>query len=420
MPGAVLAAALLAGAARAESLQFTVNFAQDLPDANPGDGIADADLDAPGEQTSLRAAVMEANAVPGADSIVVPDGVWKLSLKGVGFAEDGDLDVSDDLTIVGTAADPETGKAGTIIDARKLKDRVFDLIAGKSLVLRNLTLRNAKTPAVGIDEQGGALRSAGSLELEKVILLNCHSAENGGAIAVMLGVSTLTLTDVLIAKSSAVGDGGGVWVQGGQVTAVRTTWQSCKSTQGKGGGLAIEKGTQSGGGIGTLTNVTFSGNSAKLDGGAIVLSDVSVLTITNATLAGNVCKATAGLASIPNMFQVQNTVLMRNTLLDNKGLRNVTPDSFLISLGGNLDSGTSAILGAGDLSDTKPFLLKLKNWGGFTPTRALKSTSPAIDHGTDSSAPTTDQRGVARVDIPDVGELALVDCGAFEYTAPDY
>lgn len=415
MPGAVLAAALLAGAARADGLVFTVNTPQDLPDANGLDGVADADLEQDGLQTSLRAAVMQANVDAGEDTIEIPDGVWKLTLKGTGFADVGDLDVSANLTIIGTPADPATGEAGTILDARKLKDRVFDVASGRSLVLRNLTLRNARTPDTGFDTQGGVLRSAGALELEKVILLNCRSSENGGAIAVMQGISTLTLTDVLISKCTAVGDGGGVWLQGGQVTALRTTWQSCRSTKGKGGALAIEKGPTSGSGIGTLTNVTMSGNTAKLDGGAIWLRDNSVLTCTNATLADNACKLTAGLA----LDESGNTVLMRNTLLDNKGKRNVTENSGLISLGGNVDTGTSANFGGSDLPETEPVLLKLKNWGGFTPTRALKSTSPVIDHGTDSGAPGTDQRGVARVDIPDVGELALVDSGAYEYTAPE-
>ena len=47
---------------------FTVNTTADTMDANPGDGIA-ADADG---NTSLRAAVMEANSLAGDDTINLP------------------------------------------------------------------------------------------------------------------------------------------------------------------------------------------------------------------------------------------------------------------------------------------------------------------------------------------------------------
>ncbi|MCP5517044.1 MAG: right-handed parallel beta-helix repeat-containing protein [Verrucomicrobiales bacterium] len=47
-----------------------VNFAEDLPDAQPGDGIADVDLETEGLQTSLRAALETAREIPGTDLIL--------------------------------------------------------------------------------------------------------------------------------------------------------------------------------------------------------------------------------------------------------------------------------------------------------------------------------------------------------------
>jgi hypothetical protein len=111
-----------------------------------------------------------------------------------------------------------------------------------------------------------------------------------------------------------------------------------------------------------------------------------------------------------------STALLRNTLLDNKGQRNGSGP--FASLGGNLDSGTSCNFGDLDQSDVKPLLLKLKNWGGFTPTHALDADSPAIDRGTDSGCPPADQRGQERVDVFGVGDFALCDSGAFEFV-PD-
>src|SRR5437868_2290061 len=55
---------------------FTVNTVLDTVDVNPGDGLA---RDASG-RTSLRAAVMEANALAGADTINLPAGTYALTL----------------------------------------------------------------------------------------------------------------------------------------------------------------------------------------------------------------------------------------------------------------------------------------------------------------------------------------------------
>src|SRR5216684_4826120 len=57
---------------------FVVNTTADTVDANPGDGLAQ---DSAGN-TSLRAAIMEANALHGADTIQLPAGTYFLSIPG--------------------------------------------------------------------------------------------------------------------------------------------------------------------------------------------------------------------------------------------------------------------------------------------------------------------------------------------------
>lgn len=54
-------------------------------------------------------------------------------------------------------------------------------------------------------------------------------------------------------------------------------------------------------------------------------------------------------------------------------------------------------------------LAPLGNYGGATQTHALLPNSPAINHGDNTNAPATDQRGYVRV----VG--GTIDIGAFEF-----
>ena len=112
--------------AMAESAQvatdFTVDSFADAPDANPGDGLALTS----GGVTTLRAAVMEANALEGDSFITLPAGTYTLTIAGIDedAAATGDLDITDtagSLTITGA------GAATTTINAAQI-DRVFHVL----------------------------------------------------------------------------------------------------------------------------------------------------------------------------------------------------------------------------------------------------------------------------------------------------
>lgn len=127
---------------------FIVDSPLDQPDANPGDGIA---ATSSGE-TTLRAAIQEANAAPGQDTILLPPGLIELTLQGPTdhSAASGDLEITDDLVISGAGFDE------TFIDASQI-DSAFHIKDGVSLTLEQLTLLVATDSETGIVNDGGSL-----------------------------------------------------------------------------------------------------------------------------------------------------------------------------------------------------------------------------------------------------------------------
>jgi len=122
---------------------IVVTSTEDAPDADLTDGLAQT---ASGE-TTLRAAIQTANANPGPDSIILPAGLFELTLSGAeNDAASGDLDITDSVTIVGA------GPNQTIIDASEI-DQAFHLLNGSILELDSLSITtNAESPAVLIED----------------------------------------------------------------------------------------------------------------------------------------------------------------------------------------------------------------------------------------------------------------------------
>src|SRR5438874_11845169 len=106
-PGVALARPdLIRLEARVLPAVFTVNSFTDGVDARPGDGVAQTS----DGRTTLRAAIMEANALGGASTIVLPAGSYTLSLSGPNedAAATGDLDILAPITVQGAGSGPTT------------------------------------------------------------------------------------------------------------------------------------------------------------------------------------------------------------------------------------------------------------------------------------------------------------------------
>jgi large repetitive protein len=88
------------------AVSFEVNDRRDLVDANLGDGLCRTSSST-GSVCTLRAAIQQTNALPGADIIRVPAGTYELSIPPLNenAADTGDFDVTGPLTILGADAD---------------------------------------------------------------------------------------------------------------------------------------------------------------------------------------------------------------------------------------------------------------------------------------------------------------------------
>jgi hypothetical protein len=170
-----------------------------------------------------------------------------------------------------------------------------------------------------------------------------------------------------------------------------------------GGGIYVQ-GTSA---VLSLTNVTISGNTANYGGG--IVSNVTI-NILNSTIANNHISGGGFGGGIANY----GTINFKNTIISGNDAPNCTNASgTLNSQGNNLDSGTTCnFTQPGDLQSTDPQLGALGNNGGLTQTHALPLGSPAIDAGTNTGCPATDQRGAPRPYV------STCDIGAVEYFRP--
>jgi CSLREA domain-containing protein len=366
LPAILLLAAVPAIPAAGEV--FTVTKTADTLD-----GACDTDC-------SLREAVGAANARAGLDIVRVGPGIYGLTRVGPaeGNNATGDLDVRDDLVILGAGADR------TILDANGI-DRVLESVFGEAdLEVRGVTLRNGRaTNAYGsIQAAGGGIRAEGAL-----ILVGCHVTGN---------------------RSDSFGGG----VEATVLTARDSTFSGNEAAMG--GGLSSFLSVR-------LANVTLSGNRALGKGGGAFLP-FTFTELSHVTATGNRAQEGGGIAYDSDVlcpgpcdihYSLESSLIAGNTA--DRG-----PDCWLLPLA---EPGHVANLfgvangcspGGPDRSGADPGLSTLGDHGGPTPTHALLAGSPAIDLAPSITCSGADQRGLPRPADGDADGLLGCDAGAVE------
>ena len=156
---------------------------------------------------TLREAVIAANrdrpsggrpneciAGSGADTILLPAGVYTITRSDSGnenSSSTGDLDILDDLALVGDGADV------TIIEGIDIHDRIVHVLDG-AVSISGVTLSGGNVP-----QSGGGIYNEASLSLMNVIVADNHAEENGGGV---YNNGTLTMTMSAVVSNTAVLD----------------------------------------------------------------------------------------------------------------------------------------------------------------------------------------------------------------------
>lgn len=252
---------------------FTVNAGNDEIDFFPGDGICET---ATGNHIcTLRAAIMEANAFPGADTINLPYSTYLLTIPGADedFSRTGDLDITESLTILGEQSD------GSVIEATGLGDRVLHIIPSVALAsISNVTIQ------WGEAYYGGGIASYAPLELNNVEIRNNHGDGWGGGI---YSDAPLTIKNSTLYGNSAVWGGGGM-VSDNSIVIENTLFTMNTADNGGGGALDLRNGSAQ------IIVSTFTFNGSEDEGGAI-LATHTILTMIDSNVERNVANIGGGI-----------------------------------------------------------------------------------------------------------------------------
>lgn len=291
---------------------YIVNTTDDTVDISLGDGFA---ADASGK-TSLRAAIMEANASAGAQAIVLPAGVYQFTLFGANedVGATGDLDISDNVTITGY------GKGATVIDGHNF-DRIFDVKTNTTLVLKGVTIQNGQTSGGGLAGNGGAIRvTNGNLTITESDILNSKAAGDGGAIHASLNSPSqaISIGSTKIEGNSAT-NGGGIYVSGGKLDLFNKSIVKSNTVTNSGGGIHLFD-TES-----QITDVFVEDNSTDFSGtgGGIFIGGVQstplVSTIERTVIKNNTAGSGGGVANTGGDVRIQNSHVDSNSAQDLTG-----------------------------------------------------------------------------------------------------
>jgi len=352
-----------------------------------------------------------------------------------GSCTDGDCSLRDALAVANAGDTINFSVTGTIV------------LTWNLIITKNLTINGPGTSSLTISGNNASrvlyILSGANVTISSMTIANGHDDWGGG---IHLYEGTLTVTNGAFSGNSASIHGGGIFNWGNPLTVTNSTF-SGNSAGDEGGGiynwahstLHVTRSTFSGnnanhgGGISNwatldVANSTFSGNSASNHGGGIHngsgtlnvtnstfssnnaswgggIINWGTLAVTNSTLSGNSGSDGGGIYNI-------GTATLKNTIVANSTAGGDCNDYPFFTAGSTNNLATDAACSPG-FSQTTAAALNL-NWQGWI--FALLPGSVAIDAGTNTGCPATDQRNWPRPQDGDGNGTAICDVGSYEFT----
>lgn len=306
------------------------------------------------------------------------------------YTEINNTIVGKSLSLVGAGTDK------TIVDGNGDSHSMFTVYPNASANFSDMTLQNG-----GATGSGSAIRANGPVTVSRVSISN----NLAGFGSVFVYSTTATIQDSIFSANyvNTLKWDGIFAEENAKLSISNSTFSGNRGTS-----IHVQNGPTI-----AITNVTFSNNGGS--GLAVIeVSGSSTATINASTVADN---SSYGIWNNGTVI-IQNSILSNNDSVPYSGTENnCGSDSSIrtISLGYNIDGGNNCVFTAtGDISNTNPLLLPLGDYGGSTQTRGLPLNSPAIDAGSPTNCPATDQRGTERPQDGDGDSTATCDIGAYE------
>lgn len=288
--GTLALTAIVGYTASAGAATFSVNSVADKPDDNPGDGVCAATIIAANPELernaivrcTLRAAVMEANALLGADQINLRRATYRLSYGGHDpetAAAVGDLDIVDKVVIKGM------GRDLTKIDGSRLHDRIFDIHGPGVVVMSGMSLIGGTAMGAPLDQIRVAINAVIGADNVCPVVKPPDGADGG---AILNRGAIVQLSDMYFEANKALCDGGAIDSVNDAIMTMKNCDFAYNAAIGNGG--AVENDEDS---IMAINTADFQWNNAEENGGALA-NDDSLLMLTAATMTFNAARGYGG------------------------------------------------------------------------------------------------------------------------------
>lgn len=320
---------------------------------------------------------------------------------------------------------------------------MYNRLASSPTVTNCIFSSNTGSGTNNLGGGGGMFNDGDNANRPAPVVANCtfsgnsgSGADSGGGGGMKNYYANPVVTNCTFSGNSGTGAGGGGG--GGMYNFTSSpTVTNCTFSENSGYGVSSTAGGGGGGGMynngssPTITNCTFSGNSGDGTG-------------SDSGGGGMYVRASASSSTV-----IKNTIFWGNDAKTNNGHEiyranppatfTTAPTNSRIQDGANFVFPLTWNIIAGTVTSADPKIVSVDRHGYDATTRlthvsadlpltsvdvyiykltSIDVKSSAIDRGTVTGAPTTDQRGVARWDDPSVSGsgTSIVDIGAYEYT----